>query len=234
MFHVDESADEHFHFHAGVLVEARDAAKASDRLDDIVEAACDARLCRSNAELHAADIIAGKNGWKGPVDGRIDVMRKALGVLGPHHIEVIAHGADLAKVRKRYGKKFDPYRWEFMNLLERLNERLSARDEYAVVIADQHAQHRERVQKDVIDSRVYGTGGYRNQLLTRIVDTAHFVDSHLSRMTQLADLVVSILRRRASFPTEHDPRAEAVNAELYDLVFDAIPDPKAKYRTVRT
>lgn len=40
----------------------------------------------------------------------------------------------MAKVCKRYGKDFDPYRWEFMNLLERLNERLRARDECAVVM----------------------------------------------------------------------------------------------------
>jgi len=180
MFHVDESADRRYHFHGGVLVDARDAAAASEELDSIVEEAHDAGLCRWNAELHAADIFSARGGWKGPVSDRAAVFRKALEVLKPHNIEVIAHGANLKALRKRYSRSFDPYRWEFSNMLERLNERLRVRDEYAVVIADHHAVHRDRVQQDVIDSRFYGTGGYRHQKLTRIVDTAHFVDSKLS------------------------------------------------------
>lgn len=234
MFHVDESVDGRHHFHGGVLAEARDAAAAANELDTIVEDANDAGMCKWGAELHAADLFSARNGWKGSVDDRAAVFRKALEVLAPHNIEVIAHGANLRAMRKRYGNGFDPYRWEFSNLLERLNERLRVRDEYAVVIADHHAKHRDQIQKDVIASRSYGTGGYRHQKLTRIVDTAHFVDSRLSRMTQLADLVVFTLRRRETVPTEADRRAEALQAELFRLVHEAIPDPKGQYCTVRT
>src|SRR5690606_5275601 len=131
------------------------------------------------AELHADHIFHGRDGWKGSVSDRATVFLKALEVLRRHDIEVIAHGANLRSLRKTYGASFDPYRWEFRNMLERLNERLRTRDEYAVVIADHHAKYRTRIQQDVIDCRSNGTGGYRDQKLTRIVDTAHFVDSRL-------------------------------------------------------
>lgn len=233
MFHVDESADQLHHLHSGVLVDARDAAAASKRLDEIVVQAHLDRLCSWGAELHATDIINKRQSWRGPLEERANVIRQALQVLAAHNIEVISHGAELSAVRKRYGDQFDPYLWEFSNLLERLNERLRARDEYAVVIADHHATHRDRLQQNVIDARTRGTGGYRNQVLDRIVDTAHFVDSRLSRMTQLADLVVYTLRRRRSIPVETDQRAEVIQTELVDLIIAAIPDPRAKYNTIR-
>lgn len=234
MFHVDESADCSHHFHGGVLLDAADAAIASVELDAIISQAFSAGLCQWDAELHATDIFSGRNDWTGPVEDRAEVFRASLEVLSRHNLEVIAHGAALHSVRKRYGAQHDPYRWEFSNMLERLNERLGDRDEYAVVIADHHACHRDQLQKYVINARLSGTGGYRNQKLERIVDTAHFVDSKLSRMTQLADLVVFILRRRTSIPKEADPRAEALQAELARLVTGAIPDPRLKYMTVRS
>lgn len=235
MFHVDESADVLNHFHGGVLVDARDAAKASRMLDEIVWDASDKGACRYKAELHAADIVARRGDWrKATIDQAIDVYRRALGVLRTCNVEVIAHGANLSAVQARYGAPFDPYLWEFRNLLERLNERLIALDDYAVVIADHHAAHRNRLQRDVISCREMGTGGYRDQKLLRIVDTAHFVDSRLSRMTQLADLVVFVLRRRRRIPTENDRRAEQAWAELDSLVWRAVPSPTRKYVTVRT
>jgi hypothetical protein len=106
-------------------------------------------------------------------------------------------------------------------------------DDYAVVIADQQHQHRERVQRDVIDCRIHGTSGYRSQKLDRILDTAHFVDSELSRMIQLADMVAFIARRRLSVPTETDSRAEIAMSNLDAKIRAAVPDPKAKYLTIR-
>jgi hypothetical protein len=64
-----------------------------------------------------------------------DVFRRALGVLSTNKIEVVAHGARLKAVRKRYGSSFGPYLWEFSNLLERLNERLEPRASACTAVA---------------------------------------------------------------------------------------------------
>lgn len=233
MFHVDESADSAHHIHAGVLLEARDAAAASAALDDIVRGAYAAGVCPYDAELHATEIVDAKRGWKGDAGARFAVLEQTLEVLALHNIEVITHGANLRAFEAQYGKDASPYKWEFSNLLERLNERLHARDEYAVVIADQHDQYRDTLQAGVLEMRGYGTGGYRHQKLSRVVDTVHFVDSKLSRMTQLADVVAYVYRRRRSVPTEKDPRAEALAQRLDALITAALPEPKGKFSTIR-
>lgn len=106
-------------------------------------------------------------------------------------------GFDLTRFRKKYGD-LDHYPWAFENLLERLNERLLERGEYAVVIADEQHAYKDELQRQVMLGRQRAPyGGYRAQQLTQVLDTAHFVDSKLSRLTQLADMVAFVVRRRA-------------------------------------
>lgn len=163
----------------------------------------------------------------------IDVFDQALALLQQHSVEVIARGARLPPFQRQHGNTASPYVWEFSNLLERLNERLKDRGDYGIVIADQQAQYRQRLQRNLADGRENGTGGYRNQKLTRILDTAHFVDSQQSPMVQLADLVAFIMRRRACTTHERDARQEKVMLRLFNRIHAAIPEPRGQYHTIR-
>lgn len=233
LFHVDESADTSHHFHVGLLVDGAGAATAASELDDLVERMSDVGACRSRAEMHAKEIFDRKGDWRSAsVAQSVTAFRESLAILGQASIEVLARGVDVPRFEQRYGRGADPYRWIFSNLLERLNERLEDRDEYAVVIADHH-QYRGMLQRDVVDARRVGTGAYRAQRLDRILDTAHFVDSKLSRLTQLADIVAFVARRRHTVATESDPRAEAVMAGLMAQVMAAVPSPSGQYFSVR-
>lgn len=236
LFYVDESRDRGMRGHllfAGLLADGEQVASAETDLDEIAEDAWYDGMARWGTELHAAEIFNGAKSWqKGTIQQRIDLLDKALSVIGRYDIEVIARGVNIARFRKNYPGQ-DPYRWEFSNLLERLNERLRARQERGLVISDEQAQYREGIQRDVAHSKEYGTGGYRSQTLDRIVDTAHFVDSRLSRMIQLADMAAFVLRRRATIRIEHDSRLEAVMLRLSTLVRDAVPQPAGQYFTIR-
>jgi Protein of unknown function (DUF3800) len=233
LFHVDESRDKVHHFHVGLLLAGADAVAAEVALNKIVKDAMFAGACWSGSELHGYEIFNRQGDWsRATIPQAINIFDQSLAVLSTGSIEVLVRGAQLAPFQTQYPGS-DPYRWEFRNLLERLNERLTTRDEYGLVIADQHHEYRDILQRDVINSKVLGTGGYRSQKLLRIVDTAHFVDSRLSRMTQLTDMVAFIVRRRASTPREADPRAETVMARLWQLVWNAIPDPRGQYHTIR-
>jgi hypothetical protein len=234
LFHVDESADDRYQYHVGVLVTGEKAAKAEALLDEVVARAYEAGISRQrDAELHGHEIHSRCGDWgEASVPDSISVYSEALDVVAQSSIEVIARGINLAAFGRRYPGR-TPYVWEFSNLLERLNERLEVLDDYGIVIADEQHQYRHGLQRDVVHARRFGTGGYRDQRLTRILDTAHFVDSRLSRVTQLADLVAFILRRRASYPTEADERAEAAMSDLAAKVYAAIPDPPGQYHTIR-
>jgi hypothetical protein len=125
----------------------------------------------------------------------------------------------------------DPYTRAFSKLRERLNERLIARDDYGLVTADEQSEHQETLQRQLAHEKEYGTGGYRGQVLERVLDTAHFVDPRLSRLTQLADLVSFVLRRRAGRLHEYDARMEAVMQRRAGPIYAAVPEPQGLYHT---
>lgn len=235
LFYVDESADAGHHFHAGLLVNGPAVAAIQTEMKDIVRRAYRANACEWDAEIHASDIFHQNGDWVPcSIPQAVGVFDELLGLLGAHGVEVIARGTDVARFQRRYGRGADPYTWNFSNLVERLNERLAGRQEYGLVIADQQSQYKEQLQRDLADAHEHGTGGYRSSHLRRILDTAHFVDSRLSRMTQLVDVVTFVLRRRATRPTEHDARVETMMSRWHGLVFEAVPEPTGQYHTIRT
>ena len=236
LFYVDESKDGRHHFHAGILVVGPEVPIIETALDDLVnEAGWTGLIKDCGAELHGADFFQrqGQGPWgAASAVQRGGILEAALRLIPDHGVEVIAKGANLAQFNAKYPGT-SPYRWEFSNLLERLNERLIRLDDYGLVIADEQHQYRKLLRYDVAQGKRFGTGGYRSQKLRRVVDTVHFVDSKLSRMVQLADLAAFVIRRRASIPKETDARLEALMARLHTLVFAGIPDPKGQFCTIR-
>jgi len=102
------------------------------------------------------------------------------------------------------------------HLLERINEHVTRRNTYALVIADEvdePAKHRA----DLSAYRAQGTKGYRSQLLDRIVETLHFAPSRSSRLVQAADLL-AFMYRRVETHTESDPRATRANEALWSRI----------------
>lgn len=235
LFHVDESADKGHHFHAGLLSDGLGLTGVESDLAEVVERAFDDGMCAWQAEVHGVPIFHQTGDWsKCSIPRAIAVFDELLSLLNKHSVEVIARGTDVPRFHAKYGPNADPYVWNFSNLLERLNERLAARGEHGLVIADEQSQYKEALQRDLANAHQYGTGGYRSSHLRRILDTAHFVDSRLSPMTQLVDVVTFVLRRRATRTTEHDARLEVVMSRWFDLVMDAVPDPKGQFHTIRS
>lgn len=234
VFHIDESRDGAHHYHVGLLSDGPGQAAVESGLQAIVDQAFGDGACRWRAELHAVEIFHQTGQWStSTIAQSIQVFDQALALLEQHGVEVIARGANLDRFRKKYGAASDPFVLEFSNLLERLNERLSARQDYGLVIADQQTEYRDTLQRNLISSRQVGTGGYRSQKLTRILDAAHFVDSKLSPMTQLADIVAFVMRRRASRTPEHDARLEKVMHRWFARIYGALPNPPGKYHSIR-
>jgi hypothetical protein len=147
LFYVDESRDRGqrgHHYFVGLLADGDAVARAEAALEKIAEKAWDDGLARWGTELHAAEIFNGTKAWqRGSIQQRIDLLEATLSVIGDEGVEVIARGANMQRFAKDYPGA-DPYRWEFSNLLERLNERLRTPGDYGLVISDQQTAHRER------------------------------------------------------------------------------------------
>lgn len=231
LLYVDESYDDSHYFVVGVLGDGAGIAQAERRLEDVAQAALNLGYPGGiTPELHGSPMMQGTQDWATvQIQDRIDLTDNALESLGLFQMDVFCRGIQMTHFRQRYGRT-SPHPWAFRNLLERLNERLDRLDEYAVVIADQHSQQRT-LKRDLREAQLYGTPGYRRQVLDRIRDTAHFVDSSESRMIQLADLVAYVRRRRAR-GTERDTRAELTMRRLYGRLTVAVPEPAGQFDTV--
>lgn len=236
LFFVDESADSKFHFHIGLLATGEQINAAERDLDLVAQAALDlgfnnGRLPRP--ELHASAIFGGKEGGNVlPYERRFELVENALDVLAGQEIEVLIRGVEVARFRLRYGEdKESMHGIAFRNLLERLCERSTSRDELGLVIADEHGG-KAILRANVREAKTGSTPGYRATNFGRILDTVHYVDSRDSRMVQLADLVAYTRRRRRSIPREDHPDAEAAMARIAARLIAAVPDPAGKYDTV--
>lgn len=231
LYYVDASHDEQHFLYMGLLVDGTDARAISDSLDQLVREVSWDLGCPHTAELHAHPMAHQKGEWAhASLEGIADLWRRCFELLD-ERVEIIGRGTVMASFAKRYDGR--PEVLEFKNLLERVNERLCARSEMGFVVADEDNQHRELIQHDVHHYRHHSTAGYRGQKFTQFVDTAHFVDSRLSRLIQLADLVAYMRRRRISVPREEDSRREALMRELDARIEAVIPSPTWQYFTVR-
>ena len=232
LFHVDESIQaKRYHVHLGTLADGAQVAAFEKKLDALRWDANDAGAI-GLPEFHGYEMLQSQGDWGSvSVGDAINLAKGSLEMIGTLGIEIIIRAADLPTVRQRRGEDTDIYKWMFSNLLERLNERLKARDEYGLVIADEQHQYGPQLTRLVGQWKDQGTGGYRGQVLSRILDAVHFVDSKVSPMTQLADIAAYVHRRRLFVPTESNPNAEAAMKMLHDLVLVGVPDPTGQYVT---
>lgn len=218
-----------------LLSDGENQAAVEAALKELLQQAMWDDACTWDGELHGTEIFHQSKDWaKCTIPRAVQVFDDALALLAQHDLEIIARGTNLARFRSRYGPAADPYTWNFSNLMERLNERLRAREDYGLVIADDQSQYKRFLQAYLANAHRVGTGGYRSSKLERILDTAHFVDSRLSPMTQLVDLVTFVLRRRATRRQEHDARVEVMMSRWYGLIVNAFPEPSGQYHTIRS
>ena len=201
LFFVDESADDTHHFHMGLLARGDQVASAERELRRIVDAAWVNGLCsKYRPEVHGEEIVNMTGAWargRNDIPGLIAMVDELLSLLARYDIKLISRGVELVKFRAKYSVNDSPHLWMFRNLLERFNEYLRSANEFGLIIADEHHQHGKVMRAALREGQEYMTPGYRSQQLNRIVDTLHFVKSHESPMTQLADLAAYVRRRSA-------------------------------------
>jgi hypothetical protein len=103
------------------------------------------------------------------------------------------------------------------HLIERVDEYAQARNEHALIVADEHHETQSVLLRDLVTYQETGTWGYRGRRIERVVDTIHFVNSATNPLVQGADLVAFLALRRAAH-IEPDPRAVKENERLWTLI----------------
>lgn len=220
--YVDESFTRDHYYIAALLCPERAALSLDASLDAVVAtAAASFPDLRATAELHGYDIFQGKGDWAALAKmprARIGVYDQALAAIAAHPVRIVVEGIHpTSRMRVR-----DPHSVLMCWILERIDEYADARDELALVIADEPGQHDQQSEyrADLGWYRTSGTGGWKSRRITRVVDTLHFAPSESSRLVQASDLVAFLFHRLRT-KSETDPRAVRANARLWSHLADA-------------
>ena len=215
--YVDESYSEDWYYMAALMVRGRQAVTLTNALDQVVAKAAVDHAVDDRAELHGHEVFQGRGAWSAlPPRARIGVYNGAFQAMAECRVKVILRGLRRVGLMNQDRLPEKPHVIVLRHLLERINEHVTHRNTYALVIADEvdePAKHRA----DLSAYRSQGTKGDRSQLLDRIVDTLHFVPSHSSRLVQAADLL-AFMYRRVETHTESDPRATRANEALWSRI----------------
>lgn len=236
LFHCDESYDERYHVHLGVLSTGAQAAAAEQAVHALRNKLNWHVIKGWLRELHGYPLFAGIDEWGGvDPDLRVEVYREALQIIVDHELEVLYRGMNMVEYRRRYSASRDPkgdaFKFMFGDLLSwHLRKRCATREEFALVVTDRQNQYEYELRY----AHEVGQASYRRfNGRYGIIDTCHFVNSEHSPLVQLADMAAFVKRRRLSIPEEADPRLEAVMAELAGVVSSAVPEPAYSHCSVR-
>ncbi|MGH3426110.1 MAG: DUF3800 domain-containing protein [Candidatus Dormibacteraceae bacterium] len=212
--YVDESYTQDWFTMSALLVDGPAAVALTADLDAVATRAASSYGLPSDVELHGQEIFQARRGWRSVEPrARINIFDDVIEAVAGRDVTVIARAMDVMGQRARYVSPDAPHSVVLQHLLERVDECVTVRGDYALVIADEvdgQAQHRA----DLSSYREVGTRGYRQRKLTRIVDTLHFAPSHASRLVQAAD-VITFLFRRVFTHVEGDSRSRNVKNAMW-------------------
>ena len=216
--YVDESKTSRAYFITALVVSDTDSIALGRALDEVVEWAQDTYgRVSERAELHAMDLVGGQGDWarwreSSFIPARVSVYERAAAAIADFDVRVYIRGADIATHQQRYSVGTDIHGTVLPWVLERVQNDAAARDDLALVIADEH-QLRERYRSAMREYQRWGTSGWKPAVLDRIADTLHFAPSHASRLLQAADLVS--YAHSQTKRTHPDSRAEAANNRIW-------------------
>jgi hypothetical protein len=220
--YIDESYNAAQHWVAAVLVQHQHVNEAQRALRDVSLGAGNNYGVPFDAELHGYEIFQGAGAFECMTEmhrARIGIYGGALRCLSEAPCSIILRGVNKTGLRRRYGvaNAPEPHRVTMTHLIERVDEFCAARNDHALLVADEHHEAESALLRDLRTYQEGATWGYRARRITRVIDTIHFVRSSTNPLVQGADLV-AFLARRMKAHEEPDERAQAANARLWAIL----------------
>jgi len=181
---------------AGLSVFERQGFWISTELDNIAAEINPADP--GSVELHDSPMFGGKNMWrKIPKETRVELIKRALGVLANAHVSNRVFGC---VINKAAISPNDPVEFAFEQLSSRFDQYLlslhRANDSQRGLIIFDKSTYETTIQNLAADFR---TNGHTWGVLRNFAEVPLFIDSRASRLIQLADLVAYAIFRNYEF-----------------------------------
>ena len=220
---VDESDHGHFRCFSAVIADEHATKELTDRLNAVMRRASDDYGVPRTAEIHGHPLFHGKEDWKGVgARARAGLHEKVVDAILATDLTILLRSVDERRLLRRQQESNYPTRFPaeqvcFQHILQRVDQIATARQTYALVIADERGD-RERHRERFATYQTVGTPGvYMHTTLKSLLDTVHFAPSHHSRMLQAADMLAFTYRRHQTV-VEPDPRAQRVMDRLWTKI----------------
>lgn len=219
--YVDESFNDSQHWVVALLIHHLKINETQRALRQLSAETADAYDLVPGVELHGHEIFHAEGAWepmKAQVRARIGIYAHVFEHLVSAGCRIIFRGVSKPGLERRYGGGMHPHRVTMTHLLERVDEFAQARNDHALIVADEHHETQSALLRDLVTYQERGTWGYRGGTpLERVVDTIHFVNSATNTLVQGCDLV-AFLGLRTLTHEETDPRAVAANEHLWSKI----------------
>jgi hypothetical protein len=173
----------------GLAVEIGAMLEIEKKISAIARAAFGSDRPMPKTELHAKDIFHGKGNCKGKsIQERLDILSQ-LGVITMDADNAGALGRIYARIipANMVVTSNNPAEVAFMYFIEQVDEFLEKREAAAIVIGDYDNTTSTKSVADLAFFKSHQTHYRPGKKIKRIVDCVHYVQSHHSRLIQIAD-----------------------------------------------
>lgn len=231
--YVDESErDDTFYFLGATICTESQRQELTERLDDIMARhSASVRSLTPSTEFHGSTMMrSDTDPWRSvPLRLKFKIFSDALSAVVDTGARMYIEGVDIHRQVARGYPSVTPAReLAFSHLFERINGCCGRNEPQIKVVADQH--HTSEISRSNFTSyQMHGTYGYRSSRLRNIHPEIDFVESHLVRPLQAADLVTYLYNRYQTV-TETDGRAHKAKAELWSVIEPALIWPRGRAR----
>lgn len=161
-------------------------------------------------EFHGNEIWQGTGYWKGKTPPElIAVYKSAIQILVDLNISVAHSSIDKEKLHIRYagGADNNAYGLALQFLLEKIDGGTTNR----IIVADEAKEQELGAVKMVADLQHWGLGMVPGKTLKTVIDSLHYVRSHVSPGVQMADLVAYVLQRSWHHRERHPDAIQAMS-----------------------
>jgi hypothetical protein len=182
----------------GALLVPQDAWHSSKAAVEQIHAFASAKgFVGADCELHGAEILHGLKNWRAvSLTDRLQIFEMCVSVMETHALKLVSGGCNKKLLRERYSNPDHPHRIATWLCLERVARYAKARNDLAVLVADECSPDHKSLSRGALKSyRQFGAPFGPSIDLSCLLDTIHYMSSAESPHIQLCDIALFIRQR---------------------------------------
>lgn len=177
-----------YHLLCGVVINSDSLQALEEEMDKVSFDFFGIKVRTNATEFHARDIALRKKIYQSYDERKItDLYKELLNLILKYKLDLIDIKINVENLSSAYKVK-NVQNWALVYMLEKVNEYMKEISSKAFMIGDYDGEFSSENISQFNDYKLTGTSGYKNTIITEVVDSLHYAHSVNSRLLQLADI----------------------------------------------